>query len=457
MTRQLPTFIVFKNGVEQLRRPQILEGGQVPRVRMNRVGGTHVLFVSLPNVTPAIRPLFLSFFLSFLFSFLFISSNAFFLLFSLFFTFPQFAMADSAAKIAEGRKEAPKLSAEEIKERNRIALEARKQKMAEQKAAEASRPLPEGWRRVESRSRPGEFVYENIHTEERQAWFPEVAASEEASAPLVAQNEDDKKKEELKAKNKAALEKRKKALEEKKAAEKDMPLPEGWIRVESRSRPGEMVYENTVTKDRQAWFPTEPAVAADPKKAELAEKNKKALEAYKAKMAAKKNEEASKPLPEGWKRVESRSRPGEFVYENVYTEERQAWFPDAPAEKPLPEGWRKVESRSYPGEFVYENIHTLERQAWRPDEAAPIFESQQSAADRSKQQTEELGKAAPKNIICKCRALYDYAAENAEEEIDLLEGDIIAVEYKAANGWWVGINTRTQKNGIFPGTYVEDM
>ena len=30
--------------------------------------------------------------------------------------------------------------------------------------------------------------------------------------------------------------------------ESKMPLPDGWIRVESRSRPGEMVYENTVTK-----------------------------------------------------------------------------------------------------------------------------------------------------------------------------------------------------------------
>jgi hypothetical protein len=28
---------------------------------------------------------------------------------------------------------------------------------------------------------------------------------------------------------------------------------------------------------------------------------------------------------------------------------------------------------------------------------------------------------------------------------------------QAANGWWVGINTRTQRNGIFPGTYVEEL
>ena len=67
------------------------------------------------------------------------------------------------------------------------------------------------------------------------------------------------------------------------------------------------------------------------------------------------------------------------MYENIHTEERQAWFPDGDAEKPLPAGWIKVESRSYPGEFVYENQHTLERQAWRPDAEAPKVENQVQA------------------------------------------------------------------------------
>jgi uncharacterized protein YbdZ (MbtH family) len=222
-----------------------------------------------------------------------------------------------------------------------------------------------------------------------------------------------------------------------------MELPAGWKRVESRSRPGEFVYENEATGERQAWFPEE-----DPKKKDLKEKNKKALEAYKAKMAAKVGDNA-RELPDGWRRVESRSRPGEFVYENIHTEERQAWFPEGPAEKPLPEGWRKVESRTYPGEFVYENANIFERQAWRPDEPAPVFDNRASVGSVS---------APPsKPVLCKAKALYDYTAENVAEEIDLVEGDIVAVEYKAANGWWVGINTRTEKNGIFPGTYVEEM
>lgn len=59
--------------------------------------------------------------------------------------------------------------------------------LAKMKEEENSKPLPEGWRRVESRSRPGEFVYENIHTEERIAWFPTEAAKEEGQAELCLQ------------------------------------------------------------------------------------------------------------------------------------------------------------------------------------------------------------------------------------------------------------------------------
>lgn len=368
------------------------------------------------------------------------------------------AKADLKAKLAE-RGKAEKLSPEEIKERNRIALEKRKAALAAKKQEEAQKELPAGWRRVESRSRPGEFVYENVHTEERQSWFPDAPAPEEAAAPLVAQTEGDAKKQALKEKNKAALEKRKAAAAAQREAEKKMELPDGWIRTTSRSRPGEVVYENTVTGERQAWFPDAPAGGAKPNADKVA-KNKAALEAFRAKKAAEREAEAAKPLPDGWKRVESRSRPGEFVYENLYTEERQSWFPDAPAEKPLPEGWRKVESRSYPGEFVYENIHTMERQAWRPDEPPPAGFKEQTAAERTAEQLATIAKeeaAAEANIICMAKALYDYTAANPDEEVDLAEGDVVAVEYQADNGWWVGTNQRTGRSGIFPGTYVEEL
>ncbi|EDQ88248.1 uncharacterized protein MONBRDRAFT_32905 [Monosiga brevicollis MX1] len=375
-------------------------------------------------------------------------------------------MADREAQLKElskGRSKAPAADPEEIKRRNLEALQKRKAMLSQMKQEEATRPLPDGWRRVESRSRPGEFVYENIHTEERIAWFPTEAAKEEAQAALVPQNAAADKKAELKKKNLEALQKRKAKQAEQKQAEANLELPEGWKRSESRSRPGEVVYENTFTGERQAWFPDAPAVdpsmsEEDKKKAALKEKNRQALEARKAKLAAKKADEATRPLPKGWRRVESRSRPGEFVYENEYTDERIAWFPEEPAEPPLPEGWRKVESRTYPGEFVYENMYTLDRQAWFPEGPAPKEPVEEAPEKRTEAQLSQLKQAAPAvDVICKARALYEYTAENRDEEIDLLEGDVIAVEYKADNGWWVGINTRTQRNGIFPGTYVEEL
>lgn len=59
---------------------------------------------------------------------------------------------------------------------------------------------------------------------------------------------------------------------------------------------------------------------------EMKEKNRKALEKLRAKRAEQ--------LPAGWTMVESRSRPGEYVYENKFTEERQAWVPTEPAINP---------------------------------------------------------------------------------------------------------------------------
>ena len=74
------------------------------------------------------------------------------------------------------------------------------------------------------------------------------------------------------------------------------------------------------------------------------------------------------PLPPGWKKVPSQSRPGSFSYLNTNTGERVAERPARPASSggPLPPGWKKVPSQSRPGEFVYMNVNTGERIAWRP-------------------------------------------------------------------------------------------
>ena len=59
-------------------------------------------------------------------------------------------------------------------------------------------------------------------------------------------------------------------------------------------------------------------------------------------------------LPENWKKVPSKSRPGEFWYVNTRTGEK-TW------EKPLPDGWTKMQSKSRPGTFWY--IHKSGRKS----------------------------------------------------------------------------------------------
>jgi len=60
----------------------------------------------------------------------------------------------------------------------------------------------------------------------------------------------------------------------------------------------------------------------------------------------------------------------------------------------------------------------------------------------------------PKKEGEKAKALYDYQAVN-NEEIDLKAGDVVFVEFKADNGWWIGTNLRSGQLGMFPGGFVE--
>lgn len=63
---------------------------------------------------------------------------------------------------------------------------------------------------------------------------------------------------------------------------------------------------------------------------------------------------------------------------------------------------------------------------------------EQPPAERTAQQVSEL-KSAPApavDVVCYAKALYDYASSNPEEELDLLEGDVIAVEYKVCACVW---------------------
>lgn len=50
--------------------------------------------------------------------------------------------------------------------------------------------------------------------------------------------------------------------------------------------------------------------------------------------------------------------------------------------------------------------------------------------------------------------MYNYTPQN-EDELELREGDSIAVVEQCDDGWFVGTSLRTNMFGTFPGNYVK--
>ena len=157
-------------------------------------------------------------------------------------------------------------------------------------------PLPRGWRSVESGSHEGEVVYENLWTKERIAWIPRRPAS--------------------------------KRPDESPDLDPNAGLPAGWTATASESSPGMLEYENVYTQERVAWVPTRAAAMQKGKSPDLRaptfDHDGDATKTALARLLAE-------PVPDGWRVVESSSRPGEVSYENVWTEERIVWRPTRPA------------------------------------------------------------------------------------------------------------------------------
>jgi hypothetical protein len=67
----------------------------------------------------------------------------------------------------------------------------------------------------------------------------------------------------------------------------------------------------------------------------------------------------------------------------------------------------------------------------------------------------EEKKAAERTAV----ALYDYEAEDEDEdELEFLEGDRLTIAEEVEGGeWFKGVNARTQKSGIYPANYVEEV
>ena len=101
-------------------------------------------------------------------------------------------------------------------------------------------------------------------------------------------------------------------------------LPQGWKVAESSSRPGMASFINNHTQEKIGWYPTEEA-------AEVAKQLPPNTARHPVSLVML--DENSNLLPQGWERVDSVSRPGEFSYKNIYTRERIAWVPQFPAAK----------------------------------------------------------------------------------------------------------------------------
>ena len=61
-------------------------------------------------------------------------------------------------------------------------------------------------------------------------------------------------------------------------------------------------------------------------------------------------------------------------------------------------------------------------------------------------------------VVCRrsYRALYDYAPCN-DDEMRLQDGDVVEVMERCDDGWFVGLNRRTNQFGTFPGNYVDKL
>lgn len=87
------------------------------------------------------------------------------------------------------------------------------------------------------------------------------------------------------------------------------------------------------------------------------------------------------------------------------------------------------------------------------DEDFSDFDEFSSQSEDNNNQDVDVGDLGEKiGGVEQCRALYQYAA-NLNDELSLNPGDVITIQQKQPDGWWIGeCGGRT---GIFPATYVQ--
>lgn len=133
--------------------------------------------------------------------------------------------------------------------------------------------------------------------------------------------------------------------------------------------------------------------------------------------------------------------------------------------------WAKNESFEFPEsqdelDLHLTKDHESERRDWvdrtagdgnsenPPDEEdfSDFDEFSSQSEDNNNQEVEIADITEKGDGIEQCRAIYQYSA-NLNDELSLTPGDLITIQEKQADGWWIGeCGGRT---GIFPATYVQ--
>ena len=197
--------------------------------------------------------------------------------------------------------------------------------------------LPMEWMRIQSQVRPGGIAYENFRTKEVSEIHPHD--------PVYLKRKKEKEKEEKQRLKAIAIQNRQAdkqldaplgTTEGSEVSYKDYgPLPPGWTRVPSRTRPGQISYEHR--RFAGQWIvshrhPLDPVFLEREKEKEMeklaGEENPSNHHGRMVSMPRPTVEPrgqasggADCDLPPGWVAVPSRSRPGEMSYKNEMTRE----------------------------------------------------------------------------------------------------------------------------------------
>ena len=134
--------------------------------------------------------------------------------------------------------------------------------------------LPPGWKAVASRSLPGEFAFKNVYTGERISWTPQHPAERvdgksldlDPNLPNPSRSHSD-----AGGGGKSGGDKGKGGKGGKGGGKvhTGSGLPDGWIAVPSRSRPGVIVYKNKHTGEKISWVPKNKASKTSGKSVDL--------------------------------------------------------------------------------------------------------------------------------------------------------------------------------------------